>query len=173
MMYVGTKVVRAEPMNRLQYNTLRGWLVPTDENPQDSGYLVEYMDGGLPNVPGYNGYISWSPKAVFEESYKPSGEFSFSHALEMLRRGYAIARAGWNGKGMFAYLVPASSYPAQTGVARAYFDEKLVPYNAYMALKGVDGRVSNWTPSTGDVLADDWTALDVPALFELGHQPAE
>lgn len=67
--YVGTKVVRGLPMNRLAYNDLRGWDLPKDEDGSDEGYLVEYVDGGTPNVPGFTGYISWSPKDVFERAY--------------------------------------------------------------------------------------------------------
>lgn len=67
--YIGTKVIHALPMNRLDYNVLRGWQVPADENPNDEGYLVQYADGGDPNVPGFSGYLSWSPKEVFERSY--------------------------------------------------------------------------------------------------------
>jgi hypothetical protein len=47
-----------------------------------------------------------------------------------------VARAGWNGAGMFAYIVPASQYPAITGVAKEYWGEgNFVPYRAYWALK--------------------------------------
>lgn len=67
--YVGTKVVHAVPMSRGDYNELRGWEVPADENPDDLGYLVQYADGGAPNVDGFGGYVSWSPKDVFEGSY--------------------------------------------------------------------------------------------------------
>lgn len=67
--YVCHKEVLARPMTREDYNTLRGWTVPDDENPADEGYLVEYQDGGKPNHPGFKGYISWSPKEVFEKGY--------------------------------------------------------------------------------------------------------
>lgn len=70
--YTGTKIINAKPMNRKDYNDLRGWEVPADENPNDDGYLVEYMDGGKPNHSDFKGYISWSPKDVFERAYKPS-----------------------------------------------------------------------------------------------------
>ena len=69
--YVGTKFLLAKPMTRGDYNLLRGWTVPADENPADEGYLVEYEDGGQRNHPDYVGYISWSPKGVFERAYKP------------------------------------------------------------------------------------------------------
>lgn len=67
--YVGTKVIHAVAMTRQAYNDYRGWPLPTDENGEDNGYLVEYADGGQPNVPGHTGYISWSPAEVFEKAY--------------------------------------------------------------------------------------------------------
>lgn len=67
--YIGTKIIRATPMTRQAYNDLRGWTVPEDENPADDGYLVEYLDGGKPNVIGFDGYVSWSPRAQFEAAY--------------------------------------------------------------------------------------------------------
>lgn len=67
--YVGTKVVHAFPMTRLEYNKLRGWELPADENGDDEGFIVEYADGGKANTPGFKGYISWSPKDVFERAY--------------------------------------------------------------------------------------------------------
>lgn len=70
-LYQGTKRVYAQPMNRGEYNAYRNWEVPTDENPADEGYLVEYVDGGRSNDPRHAGYISWSPKDVFERAYKP------------------------------------------------------------------------------------------------------
>ncbi len=60
--YIGTKVIQAEPMTRGDYNLKRGWTIPENENPLDEGYLVQYPDG----------YISWSPKDVFESSYRMS-----------------------------------------------------------------------------------------------------
>lgn len=34
--YIGTKLVNAKPMTRQEYNDLRGWTVPSDENPNDA-----------------------------------------------------------------------------------------------------------------------------------------
>lgn len=66
--YIGTKLIRAVPMNREEYNKLRGWKVPKDENPADEGYLVEYPDSES-NHKDFAGYVSWSPKAQFEVAY--------------------------------------------------------------------------------------------------------
>jgi hypothetical protein len=43
---------------------------------------------------------------------------NFGKAIEAAKAGKRVARAGWNGAGMFAYIVPASQYPAITGVAK-------------------------------------------------------
>ncbi|QYW02293.1 hypothetical protein PP740_gp049 [Stenotrophomonas phage Philippe] len=81
----------------------------------------------------------------------------FGWALEMMKEGHRVHREGWNGKGMFVYYVGPNAYPVQTPAAVEYFGEgAMVPYNPYFAIKGVDGTVSVWVPSTGDVLAEDW-----------------
>lgn len=67
--YIGTKIVHATPMNRGAYVAMRGWKLPEDENGDDEGYLVEYTDGGKPNLDTHKGYVTWSPKSVFEQSY--------------------------------------------------------------------------------------------------------
>jgi hypothetical protein len=157
--YVSTKVVNAKPMKRGAYNTLRGWTIPADENPDDDGYLFECMDGGKTNVFGYAGYVSWIPKDVFERTHKRTSAVSlnFGQAIDAIKDGKRIARIGWNGRNMFVYLVPPASYPAQTGAAKTHFgDNALVPYNAYMAIKNVDETVSTWVPSVNDCLSEDW-----------------
>jgi len=70
--YIGTKRIKASPMNRLNYNIYRGWELPNDENGSDEGFLVEYLDGGKPNHLDHKGYISWSPKEQFKNAYKIS-----------------------------------------------------------------------------------------------------
>ena len=140
--------------------------------PVPGDYLVTQDDG----------YQYINPKDVFERKYSPvgpigedgplladGGDFAlrrpfaqnFGYALEAVRRGQRVARAGWNGKGQFVYLVPPASYPVQTGAAKAHFGEgSMVPYNAYLALKTVDERVSTWVPSVSDCLADDWLIVE-------------
>ena len=158
--FIGTKLLLAKPMNKQDYCAYRGWAVPADEDPKEAGYLVEYTDGGKANHPAHRGYISWSPATVFKNAYREvtdSQNLNFGAALEYLKAGQAITRKGWNGRNMFAYMVGANSYPAQTGVAKAFFGEgALVPYGAYFALKGVDGVINTWVPSISDILAEDW-----------------
>jgi hypothetical protein len=82
---------------------------------------------------------------------------NFGDAIAALKEGYPVKRKGWNGKGMFVYYVPPGEYPARTGTALDYFGDKLVPYNAYFAIKNVDETVSTWVPSVNDCLAEDWS----------------
>jgi hypothetical protein len=85
----------------------------------------------------------------------------FGSALEHLKAGRQLARDGWNGKGMFVYLVPPASYAVQTGAAMRHFGEgAMVPYNAYFAIKNVNDTVSTWVPSVNDCLAEDWFVVD-------------
>lgn len=86
------KTVKAVPMNRKDYNDLRGWSVPSDENPEDEGYLVEYQDDSHKNVEGFDRYISWSPKDVFEKGYKLSETFTDRLKIEMEDLGVKLQK---------------------------------------------------------------------------------
>lgn len=86
---------------------------------------------------------------------------NFGQAIEAAKTGKRVARTGWNGQGMFAYIVPAASYPAQTGVAKDFFGENaMVPYREYWALKTAQDDVATWAPSGSDTLAEDWMIVE-------------
>ena len=88
-------------------------------------------------------------------------EGTFGDAIAAAKNGKKVARIGWNGSGMFAYIVPANSYPAQTGIAKDYFGENaMIPYRAYWALKTVQEDVATWAPSGSDSLAEDWCIVE-------------
>lgn len=75
--YIGTKIINATPMTRWEYNAYRGWETPAAEKNFDVfGYLVEYTDGSSGNDSRHVGYISWSPKNVFDAAYLPIGDVS-------------------------------------------------------------------------------------------------
>lgn len=95
---------------------------------------------------------------------------NFSEALTDLKAGHAVGREGWNGKGMFLYLVPANAYPAQTGVAKAFWgDEAKVPYGGYIAMKTAQDNVVPWLASQTDILADDWCRVQVMDVGTIGY----
>ena len=66
-------------MNRLEYNIFREWTLPKDEDGSDAGYLVEYTNGSKPNHKDFAGYISWSPKEVFEGTYVENAKCKTLH----------------------------------------------------------------------------------------------
>lgn len=131
-------------------------LLQDDDVGNEAGYYAEWM-------PFQKGQAAKQEAAEAKPNVSGSTaiELCFAGALGWLKAGARVARAGWNGKGMFAYMVPPASYPVQTGAAKAHFGEgSLVPYNAYFALKGVDETVSTWVPSVSDLLAEDWHVVE-------------
>lgn len=151
--FIGTKLINAKPMTRLAYNELRGWILPGDECGDDAGFLVEYLDGGKANVPGYAGYVSWSPKDVFDRSYRPCDGMTFGLATEAMKAGLRVARTGWNGKGMWLGLHQEGGefVREECGTTLTYRD--------YIVMKTVDDQLVPWTASQSDVLADDWLVV--------------
>jgi hypothetical protein len=161
--FISHKKVTATPMNRLAYNRYRGWNLPIDEVGTDEGYLVEYLDGGVSNHPDHKGYISWSPKEQFDNGYTEvtNSNLTFGQAIEAAKEGKRIARTGWNGADMFAYYVPAAKYKACTSVMMELaYDNDLIPYREYLALKTAQGDVATWAPSVSDALASDWFLVE-------------
>ena len=165
--YIGTKIIKASPMTRQQYNDYRGWQLPENENGDDEGYLVEYTDGGKPNHEKHEGYISWSPKEVFENAYNPTSGMTFGHALEMLKRGHRVARAGWNGKGMWLILVPGTAHcqlRPGTPYAEALKQEscEILPHIDMWTINahGRRAMLPGWLASQSDMLADDWMIIE-------------
>lgn len=149
--YYGSKTLNALEETLGDYNKRRGWTIPDNEDPTRAGYVVQYEDN----------YISWSPKEVFESAYRKIDALTFGQATEAAKQGKKVARKGWNGVGMFAYIVPAASYPAQTGAAKSFFGEDgMVPYRSYWALKTAQDDVDTWAPSGSDSLAEDWEIVD-------------
>lgn len=68
--YACSKTVKASPMSKLEYAKLMRNPEPYEDEP---GYIVMYEDG----------YISWSPKEVFEKGYRLSETFTDRLKIEM------------------------------------------------------------------------------------------
>lgn len=137
--YIGTKIITAFPQEK-------------DGNP---GYGVIYADG----------YTSWSPKEVFEESYRAierdNQALNFGDALHMLKLGKKVARAGWNGKGMFLFLVPGSTFKVNRPPLLGIYPEGTeINYCPHIDMKIADGKVVPWLCSQTDALAEDWQVVE-------------
>jgi hypothetical protein len=161
--YIGTKIINAKPMNRLEYNQFRGWELPADEDGTDDGFLVEYVDGGAANTTEYVGYVSWSPSEVFENAYKSSGELSFGDAIKYLKVGYKVARKGWNGKGMWIAIsngnsaLEADKFWNPHARDHAEKQDGFASVDPYIIMKTASGSIlMGWLASQTDMLAEDW-----------------
>lgn len=178
--YIGVKLIKAVPMDRQAYNDYRGWTLPDDEVGADAGYLVEYLDGGQANHPDHAGYISWSPAEVFDRAYRPTAGMTFGLAIEAMKKGAAVARQGWNGKGMWVALTPGSAIELRnarcghaTGkrAAEILADEALlgddgeemeVELLPHIDMRAADGSmVIGWLASQTDMLAEDWHIVEI------------
>lgn len=84
---------------------------------------------------------------------------TFGDALTVIKQGGKVAREGWNGSGMFVYHVPSNVYKTQTPVAKESFGDE-IRYSQYLALYNVNKEVAVWTPSTSDVLQEDWYVVE-------------
>ena len=78
---------------------------------------------------------------------------NFGQALEALKKGEKICRKGWNGKGMFIFLMAGGD-----AVIPGSSDESTnkIRFNPYMVIKNVDDSISTWVPSVNDCLSEDW-----------------
>jgi len=89
--HIGVKKIIATPMTLAEYTSYRGWNQISGDEPQE-GYLLEYPDGGPSNHPKHKNYISWSPKDVFDASYKPVDAMDFPQAVFVMECGYVVSR---------------------------------------------------------------------------------
>jgi hypothetical protein len=177
--YLGVKLIDAEEAFRdfrIDKGNLESQIIPKDgrENDPDwhDGFKVIYEDG----------YVSWSPKEVFEKAYRRIDGLTFGLAIEALKMGRSVARKGWNGKDMFLKLNP--SYPVN-GFLNADRPDgpiyaKLDDNNPITDLKG--GQMLSyiviktsgssfyhgegysdyipWVASQIDILAEDWFIIE-------------
>lgn len=162
--FIGTKQVSATPMNRAEYNAYRGWMLPANEDGADAGYLVEYMDGGKANDSRHQGYISWSPKEQFDNAYRPISNMTFGDAIVMLKAGHRVARASWNGKGMWLALtqgqaVPAEKFWNEHNRNFASLNGGSAEVQPYITMKTAQNKIVPWLASQSDMLDTDWTVV--------------
>ena len=163
--FIGTKIIGANPMSRAAYNEYRNWVLPANEDGADEGYLVEYLDGGKANDSRHAGYISWSPKAQFDNAYRETSGLTFGMAIEALKLGKKVARNGWNGKGMWLVLVPGSkvvNFTEGSPYMKAGLTSGEILSHIDMYTTNAEGRramLPGWLASQTDMLADDWSIV--------------
>jgi len=86
---------------------------------------------------------------------------NFSQALEYIKLGKKVSREGWNGKGMFIFLVNGSTFTVnRPPLLGTYPEGTKINYHAHIDMKTADNQVVPWLCSQTDMLAEDWGIVD-------------
>lgn len=84
----------------------------------------------------------------------------FSTALRAIKEGERVARRGWNGKGMFVFLVPGSKFEVNRPPLLGIYPEGTeINYHAHVDMRTADGQIVPWLCSQTDMLAEDWEVV--------------
>lgn len=140
--YIGTKIIEAKPGTMAEAQALKyGCPVETQKKIfQESGtkdregYIVKYPDG----------YISFSPKEVFEEAYRECGGVTFGLALEAVKKGKGMRLPQWK----------------PDVVIRAQFPDEHSKMTApYLYVESRFGRVP-WKETMIELFSDEWEIVE-------------
>lgn len=98
--------------------------------------------------------------------------FDFGQAIKELKNGRAIARIGWNGKGLFVVKqipskiegevvnklqsLPESAKKLINSIFEGKGETPHIDYTNQMLIINPDGRADSWVPSSSDIFAEDW-----------------
>ena len=105
---------------------------------------------------------------TMETNENKVGGLSFGVALESLKKGYRIARAGWHGKRAYIWLLPAATVKAEwcrephlKEVAEAN-DGEIEAVGSIRMMTADRKVLTGWLASQADMLAEDWAILTDP-----------
>ncbi len=87
-------------------------------------------------------------------------KMTFGDAIAALKAGKKVARAGWNGKGMFLFLVQGSTFTVNRPPLLGIYPEGTeINYCPHVDMRTADGKIVPWLASQTDVLAEDWEVV--------------
>ena len=86
---------------------------------------------------------------------------SFGSAISAMKMGKKVAREGWNGKGMFLFLVAGSTFKVNRAPLLGIYPEGTeINYCPHVDMRTADGKIVPWLASQTDILAEDWQIVD-------------
>jgi Protein of unknown function (DUF2829) len=81
-------------------------------------------------------------------------------AVKQMGNGARVARSGWNGKGMYIFLVPGSRFQVTRAPLLGIYPEGTwVTYRPHVDMRTADGMIVPWVCSQTDLLATDWEVV--------------
>lgn len=134
------------------------WFIDQNERALDKRIKVYDRHGDVLDTPymgDYRGRTDWTIT---------DGLRDFGGAIVALKAGKKVARIGWNGKGMFLWLLPATEVKKEwvkdPMLLEAFGDRETLPclgsIRMFTATKEV---LTGWLASQTDMLAEDWMVL--------------
>lgn len=103
--------------------------------------------------------------AIYEEDVMPAEAFdispelmNFGLALSVLKAGDRVCRMGWNGKGMYLFMIGVPGGNDFWTYTNGKNDN--LPLLPFIAMKTADHHVVPWLASQTDMLAEDWVILE-------------
>ena len=195
--YIKTEKVMAKPMTVREFykqtkQSQYGEMVENGEGDKEGYYTVDKdeNDTGVPY---------WVSKDKFEKSYQVAEtlidrmviesrdlidkidklsdfindswiNLSFSTAIILLKEGFAIRRAGWNGKGLFVIkqvpahidsdIIPHMQSLPQSAKNLILKEKGFIHYQSQCLIYDTSTGVANsWVPSVSDIFAEDWMVV--------------
>ena len=108
-----------------------------------------------------DGYVSWSPKDVFEAAYRQTDGMNFGLAIESAKKGERIARAGWNGKGMYVFIADNVEFHTNADISEFQGAADGVYVTDMLVLRTAQGNLQpGWLATQSDILSDDWYIVE-------------
>lgn len=114
------------------------------------------------------GYLIDQENKFQEKELKMENKFvhDFGWALAALKRGEAVARKGWNGKGMFITMKAGSTVKddmMRNEPAKNFYGTTDVNIMPHLDMKAADGSYTvGWLASQSDMLSNDWGLFGTP-----------
>jgi len=88
-------------------------------------------------------------------------QMTFGKAIEAIKEGKKVSRKNWNGKDMFVFLVPGSTFKVNRAPLLGIYPEGTeINYRPHIDMKCVDGQIVPWLASQSDMLEEDWFIVD-------------
>lgn len=124
------------------------------------------LSTSLPDGMYYELTYNGDKKEMYVDAYKKFENFTvkrgdnymnFGQAIETLKQGKKVARAGWNGKNQYVELATSISYKNANGEI-INCEHEAIGNNA-LAFVGTSGVQMGWLASQADMLAEDWIVL--------------
>ena len=141
------------------------------------GVYIETLEGkmlasyGDYIIKGVNGEFYPCKPDIFEKTYDKANDSSsamdFGDAIEVLKQGGTIRRAGWNGKGLMVFkqipahiesdIIPKMQSLPQSTKDLILKGKGFIDYTSQCLIYNENtGRADSWVPSISDVFAEDW-----------------